>query len=89
MARTEMVYAYMQHFNEEDEKLANVDPNLLLPVLLITANRDIVGNGAFVIEKGMRMFAEDVWLKILNTGHWLQLEARDEVKNNWTTFSPT
>jgi soluble epoxide hydrolase / lipid-phosphate phosphatase len=71
-------YAYIRNLNEEDEKLANIDPKLDLPVLLITANRDIVATAA-VMEKGMRTFAEDVRVKELNTGHWLQLEAREEV----------
>jgi soluble epoxide hydrolase / lipid-phosphate phosphatase len=58
--------------------LANIDPKLDLPVLLITASRDIVATAA-VMEKGIRMFAEDVRVKELNTGHWLQLEGKDDV----------
>ena len=47
-------------------------------MLLITASRDIVATAA-VMEKGIRMFAEDVRVKELNTGHWLQLEGKDDV----------
>jgi len=71
-------YAYIRNLNEEDEKLANIDPKLDRPVLLITANRDIVATVA-AMEKGVRIFAEDVKVKELHTGHWLQLEGKDDV----------
>jgi soluble epoxide hydrolase/lipid-phosphate phosphatase len=71
-------YAYIRNLNEEDEKLANINPKFDLPVLLITANRDIVTIAAGM-EKGTRMFAEDVRVKELNTGHWLQLEGKCDV----------
>jgi pimeloyl-ACP methyl ester carboxylesterase len=68
----------MGNMNEEDEKFANLDPKLDLPVLMITANRDIVAT-AEMMEKGIRQFADDMRVKKLDTGHWVQLEARDEV----------
>jgi hypothetical protein len=54
----------MGNMNEEDEKLANLD--LDLPVLMITANRDIVAT-VEMMEKRIRQFADDVQVKELDT----------------------
>jgi hypothetical protein len=34
---------------------------------------------AAVMEKGMRQFTENLQVKELDSGHWVQLEFRDEV----------
>ena len=75
----------MGNMNEEDEKLANLDPKLDLPVLMITANQDIVAT-AEMMEKGIRNFADNVRVKELDTGHWVQLEAREEVNKYLQEF---
>jgi soluble epoxide hydrolase/lipid-phosphate phosphatase len=64
---------------------ASLGPNLELPVLLITANRDMVATAA-VMEKGMRQFAEDLRVKELDSGHWVQLEFKDEVNKALEDF---
>ena len=64
---------------------ANIDPNIELPVLLITENRDVVAAAA-VMEKGIRQFAEDVLAEESDGGHGLQFEFKDEANKVWEDF---
>jgi pimeloyl-ACP methyl ester carboxylesterase len=70
--------AYIENINDEDEKAGDVKTRLELPVLLITANKDIVAS-AQIMEAGIRQFADDVRVEEVNTGHWVHLEAKNEV----------
>ncbi len=78
-------HAYMGNLNEEDERASNLDPTLGHPVLMITASRDIVATAA-MMERGIRKFSKDVRVKELDTGHWVQLEGRDDVNKYLEEF---
>jgi predicted alpha/beta-fold hydrolase len=77
---------YIKNLNEEDEMSANIDPNIELPVLLITANRDMVATAA-VMEKEIRQFAEEVLVEELDSGHWCSLNSRMRLTKLWKTLS--
>jgi soluble epoxide hydrolase/lipid-phosphate phosphatase len=75
----------MGNLNEEDERANNLALTLEHPVLMIKASRDIVATAA-MMERGIRQFANDVRLKELDTGHWVQLEAREEINKHLEEF---
>ena len=65
---------------------ANIGPNIELPVLLIPAYRDMVAIAA-VMEKGIRRFAEDVWVEELDNGNWCNLNSRMRLTKPWRGLS--
>ena len=71
--------------NEEDGKGGNLKLRLELPVLTITAKRDIV-SAAKIMKARIWQFADNVRVKELNTGHWVQLEVKDEVNSYLEQF---
>ncbi|KAE8143433.1 Alpha/Beta hydrolase protein [Aspergillus pseudotamarii] len=71
--------ALVSNINLEDEEEANITPSLSIPVLLICPRKselEVPG-----LEEGMRaVCAGDLVVKRVSTeGHWVQLEAREEV----------
>jgi soluble epoxide hydrolase / lipid-phosphate phosphatase len=84
-APSKWYHAYMGNINAEDEESGDFKARLELPVLMITAKRDIVAT-AKIMEAGIRQFASDVQVKELDTGHWVQLEARHEVNLSLDRF---
>ncbi|KAL2860944.1 alpha/beta fold hydrolase [Aspergillus lucknowensis] len=71
-------HALVGNINEQDEIQENLDPNLSMPVLIVCpqlTKLELPG-----VEKQMKQVASDVTFRRVNTsGHWVQLEARDEV----------
>lgn len=66
----------VRYLNADDEK--GLDPKIPCPVLLIAEKDSSVSIPGFV--EGMAQFADDFRMKTTSTiGHWVQLEARDEV----------
>lgn len=70
--------ALARNVNQEDELQAQLDPKLHQPVLMVTEKPSAVSMPGFAEQ--IRQFADDVTMKEVRTsGHWVQLEARDEV----------
>jgi pimeloyl-ACP methyl ester carboxylesterase len=64
--------------NTEDEVQAKLEPKLDMPVLVITEKPGELSMPGFVEQ--MKLVAEDVrFEQVATEGHWVQLEARDEV----------
>ncbi|KAH8696405.1 putative epoxide hydrolase [Talaromyces proteolyticus] len=72
--------ALANNINIEDELNENLDPMLHMPVLVITEQPSAISIPGFAEQ--MKQFADDVRFKQVKTnGHWVQLEARDEVNS--------
>ncbi|KAE8378464.1 putative epoxide hydrolase [Aspergillus bertholletiae] len=70
--------ALVSNINLEDEKAAKIAPSLSMPVLLLCPRKS--GLEMPGIEEGMRAVASNLVVKRVSTaGHWIQLEAREEV----------
>ncbi|KAL3467338.1 Alpha/Beta hydrolase protein [Aspergillus heterothallicus] len=71
-------HALVNNINEKDEAQGNINPELSMPVLMVypqPTKLELPG-----VEGQMRQFAPDLTFKRVSTaGHWMQLEARDEV----------
>jgi pimeloyl-ACP methyl ester carboxylesterase len=66
------------NLNEEDERHSQPDPKLVQPVLMLKEKPSAVGVPGFAEQ--IRQFADNVTIKELSTtGHWMQLEAWEEV----------
>ncbi|KAL4990618.1 Alpha/Beta hydrolase protein [Aspergillus falconensis] len=73
-------HALVKNINEQDELEAAIDPALSMPVLMVCprpTKLELPG-----VEEQMRQVASDLTFRRVSTaGHWLQLEARDEINN--------
>ncbi|KAL2808572.1 Alpha/Beta hydrolase protein [Aspergillus granulosus] len=71
-------HALVNNISEQDELQANINPSLSMPVLMVCpqpTKLELPG-----VEEQMRQVASDLTFKRVSTaGHWVQLEARDEV----------
>ncbi|KAL4960910.1 alpha/beta hydrolase [Aspergillus stella-maris] len=72
--------ALVGNINEQEEVEANIEPELSMPVLMVCpqpTQLELPG-----VEERMRQVAPDLTLKrVSTTGHWVQLEARDEINS--------
>lgn len=72
--------ALTNNINTEDEVKANLDPMLHMPVLVITEQPSAISIPGFAEQ--MKPFADDIMFEQVKTnGHWVQLEAKDEVNS--------
>ncbi|KAL4874048.1 hypothetical protein BDV12DRAFT_158946 [Aspergillus spectabilis] len=71
-------HALVENINEQDEAQANIDPVLSMPVMMVCpqpTKLELPG-----CEAQMSQVAPDLTFKRVSTsGHWVQLEARDEI----------
>ena len=67
----------MQNFNLKDEDGAGLNPNLDGPVLMAVAKGDPLSNEQIINE--MKPYAVNLKIVEIQSGHWKQLEKRDEV----------
>ncbi|KAL2817454.1 Alpha/Beta hydrolase protein [Aspergillus cavernicola] len=78
-------HALVGNVNEQDEVQANLDPVLPMPVLMVCpqpTKLELPG-----VEEQMRMVASDLTFKRVSTaGHWVQLEAKDEINATLKEF---
>jgi soluble epoxide hydrolase/lipid-phosphate phosphatase len=74
----------MENFNEPDETATALDPKLTHPVLMVNATKDAVGLP--VTPAQLAPFAADVEFATVDTGHWMQLEAADQVNKILEAF---
>ncbi|KAL4786256.1 Alpha/Beta hydrolase protein [Aspergillus varians] len=78
-------HALVGNINEQDEVQANLDPALPMPVLMICpqpTKLELPG-----VEEQMKQVASDFTFKRASTsGHWVQLEARDEINSTLKEF---
>jgi pimeloyl-ACP methyl ester carboxylesterase len=66
------------NINTDDEVQAKLEAKLEMPVLVITEQPSVLSIPGFVEQ--MKLVAEDITFEQVTTeGHWVQLEARDEV----------
>jgi soluble epoxide hydrolase/lipid-phosphate phosphatase len=65
----------LQNCNEPDE--IGLDPKLTHPVLMVNASKDVVGIP--VTPQQFAPFSTDVEFAMVDTGHWVQLEATQQV----------
>lgn len=66
------------NINTEDEVQAKLDAKLDMPVLVITEQPGPLSIPGFVEQ--MKLVAQDVrFEQVATEGHWVQLEAKDEV----------
>lgn len=71
-------HALVRNVSKDDEVEANIDAKLKMPVLMIGPQPSKLGIPGFLEQ--MEHFAEDFTLKrVSTTGHWIQLEAREEL----------
>ncbi|KAL3497122.1 Alpha/Beta hydrolase protein [Aspergillus germanicus] len=75
--------ALAENINEEDEK--DISPKLAMPVLMVCpqpSKLELPG-----VEEQMRQVASDLTFRRVGTaGHWVQLEARDEINEILKAF---
>ncbi|KAI9926481.1 hypothetical protein ASPWEDRAFT_45416 [Aspergillus wentii DTO 134E9] len=77
--------ALVWNLNEEEELQADLNPNLTVPVLMISPQPSPVELPG--IGEQMRCIADKVVVKeVSTTGHWMQLEAREEVNEILAEF---
>ncbi|KNG88039.1 epoxide hydrolase [Aspergillus nomiae NRRL 13137] len=71
--------ALVSNINVEDEEQARITPSLSMPVLLVCPRKSSLEMPG--LEEGMRaVCAGDLVVRrVSTTGHWVQLEAREEV----------
>jgi len=76
--------AGMQNVNAKDEQQPGLDPAVRVPVLSILAKQDaLVVPGT---DQVMKMFIPELETVEVDSGHWLQLDKRDEfneILKNW------
>lgn len=78
--------AQMADLNDEDE--SSVAPerwHIQQPTLLITCSLDPIAN-ASMQEQGMRPFVRNLKVEKMESGHWVQLEKREEVNQTLKVF---
>ncbi|RDW74577.1 alpha/beta fold hydrolase [Aspergillus mulundensis] len=72
--------ALVGNINEQDEIQANLDPVLSMPMLIVCPQQtklELPG-----VEEQMKQVANDLTFRRVSTaGHWVQLEARDEINS--------
>jgi soluble epoxide hydrolase/lipid-phosphate phosphatase len=68
--------AAIQNVNAVDEEDGRLDPQLTVPVLMITASNDPTGGPKFA--EHVKNFAADLTEQQINAGHWVQLEKKAE-----------
>ncbi|KAB8231984.1 alpha/beta fold hydrolase [Aspergillus alliaceus] len=70
--------ALVENINVEDEVEAQIEPVLSMPVLMLCARPSKLELPG--LEEGMRRVAKNLVVRRVSTaGHWIQLEAREEV----------
>lgn len=78
-------HALVGNVNEQDEILANLDPVLPMPVLMVCPQPSKLELPD--IEGQMKQVTSDFTFKRVSTsGHWVQLEARDETNDILKNF---
>jgi len=74
----------MQNLNLPDDERAKIDPKLEMPVLMIVAKGDPLSNEMAI--NGMRAYAANMKEVGFESGHWVQIEKRDEVNSALEDF---
>lgn len=69
--------AAMQNINLEEEQAASLNPDLKAPSLMIVASVDPLSNEVSI--QGMKPHARSLSIVRLDSGHWVQMEKKDEV----------
>ena len=77
----------MQNLNLKDEENVEIDPILKMPVLMIVAEKDPLSNEMAI--NGMRPYAPNLKVVGFESGHWVQIERRDEVNSALEDFFKT
>ncbi|GIJ98225.1 hypothetical protein Aspvir_000340 [Aspergillus viridinutans] len=78
-------HGLVKNVNKDDEVEANLDAKLKMPVLMIGPQRNKLEIPGFL--EHMKDFAEEFTLKrVSTTGHWIQLEAREELNDILEAF---
>ena len=75
---------FIQNLNEPDETATPLEPKLTHPVLMVNASKDMVGLP--VAPEEIAPFTDNLEITSVATGHWMQLEAKDEVNEILETF---
>jgi soluble epoxide hydrolase/lipid-phosphate phosphatase len=76
--------AAIQNVNAVDEEDGRLDPQLTVPVLMITASNDPTGGPKFA--EHVKNFAADLTEQQINAGHWVQLEKKAETNKAIAKF---
>jgi soluble epoxide hydrolase / lipid-phosphate phosphatase len=74
----------MQDLNLKDEEEAKLDPKLEGPVLMIVAKGDPLSN--VIAINAMKDNVESLKIVEFNSGHWVQIEKREEVNATLEEF---
>ena len=70
--------ALVENINSEDELRAGLEPALKMPTLMVSPQPSRLEFPG--VEENMRLVAQDLTFRRVSTkGHWVQLEAREEV----------
>jgi soluble epoxide hydrolase/lipid-phosphate phosphatase len=79
----------MQNLNVEEQEKANLDPKLNIQALMIAGKHDVVSRPDLALE-GMNAYVSKFRFEVVESGHWPQLEQRDEVngllKEFWSSL---
>jgi soluble epoxide hydrolase/lipid-phosphate phosphatase len=76
--------AAIQNVNAVDEEDGRLDPQLTVPVLMITASNDPTGGPKFA--EHVKNFAADLTEQQINAGRWVQLEKKAETNEAIAKF---
>jgi soluble epoxide hydrolase / lipid-phosphate phosphatase len=74
----------MQNLNLKDEEEAKLDPKLEGPVLMIVAKVDPLSNVMTI--NTMKDYVANLKIVEINSGHWVQIEKREEVNATLEEF---
>lgn len=74
----------MQNLNLKDEEETRPDPKLEGPVLMIVAKEDPLSNEMAI--NAMKDYVANLKIVEIESGHWVQLEKRDEVNATLEEF---
>jgi pimeloyl-ACP methyl ester carboxylesterase len=66
----------VEDVSKEDDRQPGLDPSVRVPVLSIHAKKDVVVVPG--TDQMMKMFILDLETVEVDSGHWVQLEKRDE-----------
>lgn len=69
--------AAIQNVSLEDEKTENLDPNLNARTVMVVANLDSLHNDMAL--ENMKSYASEMSIVRINSGHWVQIEKKDDV----------
>jgi len=74
----------MQNLNLKDEENVEIDPKLEMPVLMVVSKGDPLSNQMGI--DGMKAYAPNLKTIGFESGHWIQVEKKDEVNSALEDF---